>query len=1079
MQSNHTLAELLGIQPGEGRLVRRLFLFALSNGAARTLMRSAAYALFLAEFSAQLLPYTYIGASLIAALASLSYLHAVRRVALARLLPATLLGVMLAFVGMRLGLAAGAGSWLIFALPIGHEVLLVMTNLALWNSAGQLVNMQQGKRLFGLIAAGEPAAAVVGGFLMPPLVALIGTPNLLLLAAAAVLGALLIALALIRAYPAELARAATPPPAAMPQAGRGLGRSRYVLLTLSLFSLAIIGYYFIDNLFYMQTQAQLANTNQLAGFIGVFNAVVAIAWTLTNAFVLGAVARRFGLRALLLIAPLLLAAGTLAIVVAGGLGAALTLVFGLAALNKLLSKLSYDGFVKLSLNIIYQPLPAAQRAQAQALTEGMVYAGAVGLAGVLLLALSYLAQLSPIDLAVVLLVVIAAWLGLAALLLREYPAQLLRALARRTLGDDTPALVDPASRAVLRQALSDPRPEVAIYALRALAAGADDALPGLLPGLLRHPAAPVRQQALLAVERSGDAAALDTVAELIAAEPAADVRGEAIRVLATHRGNTALATITPFLASPDPAIRLGATVGLLRGGGIAGVLAAGQQLLGWAAAPDPGARAAAAQALGQVGVAAFDQPLLELLRDPDSGVRRAALFAAGRVCSPRLWPEVVAALAAPASAKAAAMALVAGGQAALPALATAFATAEPALAGRIAQVCGRIGGDAAALLATRADIADPAARGQVLRALERLEYRPAPEARARLLRQLQAEVALGAGTLAALEDCAGAGLLADALQADLAATRERVLSLLGLLSDAQAIARARAPLLRGSAEQRAYALEVIETQVDAELRALALPLLGDGPPDKWLRQLAAATPQRRIGMVARLAELIANADGQHPGWVRACAIYSAAMIGAPELAEAIRPLAASADPLLRETAQWALGQGSPHTTTPHNGSGAHAMLSRIEKVLILKTVAIFAETPDEVLADVAGLLHEAEAPAGSTIFRKGDSGTSMFIIIEGEVRVHDGDHTLNHLHTRDVFGEMALLDPEPRVASVTAIADTQLLRLDQEPFYELMDERNEVARGVIRVLTRHLRARVRDLGEARAQLGEAAITIRS
>lgn len=152
------------------------------------------------------------------------------------------------------------------------------------------------------------------------------------------------------------------------------------------------------------------------------------------------------------------------------------------------------------------------------------------------------------------------------------------------------------------------------------------------------------------------------------------------------------------------------------------------------------------------------------------------------------------------------------------------------------------------------------------------------------------------------------------------------------------------------------------------------------------------------------------------------------------------------------------------------------MLSRIEKVLILKTVGIFAETPDEVLADVAELLEEREVPTGTQIIAQGDAGTSMYIIVSGEVRVHDGDHTLNHLYTSEVFGEMALLDPEPRVASVTTVTDTLLLQLEQDAFYQLMDERNEVAHGVIRMLTRHLRARVRDIRELRMQIGAGTTT---
>jgi len=118
---------------------------------------------------------------------------------------------------------------------------------------------------------------------------------------------------------------------------------------------------------------------------------------------------------------------------------------------------------------------------------------------------------------------------------------------------------------------------------------------------------------------------------------------------------------------------------------------------------------------------------------------------------------------------------------------------------------------------------------------------------------------------------------------------------------------------------------------------------------------------------------------------------------------------------------------------------------------------------------VAALLEEVPLAAGQTIFEKGDPGDSLYIIVEGEVRVHDGGRTLNHLYAGDVFGEMALLEPEPRVASVTAVVDTQLLGLGQEPFYELLAERSEVARGIIQVLCRHLRARVQDLNELRAR----------
>lgn len=150
------------------------------------------------------------------------------------------------------------------------------------------------------------------------------------------------------------------------------------------------------------------------------------------------------------------------------------------------------------------------------------------------------------------------------------------------------------------------------------------------------------------------------------------------------------------------------------------------------------------------------------------------------------------------------------------------------------------------------------------------------------------------------------------------------------------------------------------------------------------------------------------------------------------------------------------------------------MLSTIEKVIILKTVGIFAETSDEVLAEVAAVTTETELPAGEKIFEKGDAGDSMYIIASGRVRVHDGDRVINDLVSGNVFGEMAILDPEARSASVTTVEDTQLLRLDQQALYELIDDRPEVARGLLKVLSQHLRNRMRDLAELRDQLPLAA-----
>jgi CRP-like cAMP-binding protein len=149
------------------------------------------------------------------------------------------------------------------------------------------------------------------------------------------------------------------------------------------------------------------------------------------------------------------------------------------------------------------------------------------------------------------------------------------------------------------------------------------------------------------------------------------------------------------------------------------------------------------------------------------------------------------------------------------------------------------------------------------------------------------------------------------------------------------------------------------------------------------------------------------------------------------------------------------------------------MLSTLERVITLKAVGIFAELPDDILMEVAGLLEEIDVGAGALIFHKGEPGSSLYVIVDGEVRVFDGPNTLNHLGPRDVFGEMALIDPEPRVASVEALRDTQLLRLDKAPFDELVDDRIEITYGMIKVLANYLRNRVQDLNAVREQIAQS------
>jgi CRP-like cAMP-binding protein len=138
-------------------------------------------------------------------------------------------------------------------------------------------------------------------------------------------------------------------------------------------------------------------------------------------------------------------------------------------------------------------------------------------------------------------------------------------------------------------------------------------------------------------------------------------------------------------------------------------------------------------------------------------------------------------------------------------------------------------------------------------------------------------------------------------------------------------------------------------------------------------------------------------------------------------------------------------------------SSATATVSITERVMVLKNTDLFAETPENVLSSIAPIMKEVSYLEGQTIFEKGDLGTSMFVIYDGRVGIYDGGVQLATFGRGDVFGELALLDAEPRSAAVTTLSDVQLFRIDQGDFYDLMDERGEVLRNIIRILCQRIR----------------------
>jgi len=134
----------------------------------------------------------------------------------------------------------------------------------------------------------------------------------------------------------------------------------------------------------------------------------------------------------------------------------------------------------------------------------------------------------------------------------------------------------------------------------------------------------------------------------------------------------------------------------------------------------------------------------------------------------------------------------------------------------------------------------------------------------------------------------------------------------------------------------------------------------------------------------------------------------------------------------------------------------------MERLLMLRRVPLFAQMTLEQLEAINQLLQEEQYLQDEQVFREGDVGDELYILVDGEVRIMKGQGTPQELELKrmtsvDYFGEMAILDDEPRSAGVQVTKDARLLVLKGEQLKDLVLQMPEIAFEIFKVLTSRIR----------------------
>ena len=1090
MTSANNLHRLFGIKTSETRTVALFMLHNFLLGIGSILVYVAANVLLLEHDPTHSLPKGYIFGALATMAVGRIYTHFEHHYLLKRLAVRVLLAVV-ALTGV-LGVLVVTGHSVVAAVTVmaGYRVIYLLTNLEFWGVSSVVFDVRQSKRLFSIISSGDMPAKALGAILAALIHGNGVLPVLLGVSFVAYLGALFALRATLGTHVVEaMARPVRLAQRAPGQLVRQLfGGSELVLaMCLSLLTIAAVltG---VEYMFFINVKHKFHDSAEITRSVGWVLGGTYLAAMFFKLLVSRQALERYGVQWSLRLLPMA-ALGALAVF--GGLQVAgkysqvgqLSFFCGLYLLMEVLRRSVFDPVFL----VLFQPLAPQQRLAAHTLAKGFYEPLGMALTGVLFFVLrhnDWLDGSAPF-----------LWMGglllLALLLLRRtyfsYLAELQEGLGRRFTETAELALPDAARQVVLMH-LHSPHSTEVLNAVAWLRQHQPATLAEHAPTLLRHADERVRLAVLTTPEVCPILA--DTLQELARHDPTPPVREAAARQLAAA-GPDAPA-VAELLAGPDMAARQGA---------IRGCFdverqhqPARQRLQQLLHDPSPAAHRAALVLLRFYPAEIQTQLIDDSLASSEPGVAQAALAAIGTVGQLPLATYLLPALADKQRWQPAADSLVALGPAVLPLVRQALhRKASDACTHHLVTVLERLGAPVGRpALVELAQGPNLFLRALALRTLRR--FPPAPADAPVFGQLLRQEFALATQLLH--------GLMADhrvALHAtidyELNLLLQRVFGLLAQLYDGDLVATAQRNVAHAARERQANALEILDNLIPwpvyqglqallddtsvAEKAALfaGLTQQPSAPPRVYSMTVAspggaedsamAAPPRAPMLHHETLpALLLRRGPAAFTAWTLSVALrhWQPTAADAPAL---LRPYLQSTNPLLAESAQLAAARlatrrGHGHPVSPFYASAmshatTEAHVSALERVVLLQRTSLFAHTPENVLSSIVPIMKEVSYQAGEEIFAKGEIGTSLFIVHDGQVGVFDGHQQLATFGPDDFFGELALLDTEPRSATAAALSQVLVFRLDQEDFYDLMEERGEVLRNILRMLCQRIR----------------------
>ena len=872
----------------------------------------AGAALFLSRFQAKQLAYADISSSVLVAAVVAGYVLVARRVPLQILLIGSTI-----FFASNCALFWGLAhyhfhlTWLFPVFYIWVKVFGVLAPTQIWTLANYVLTTREAKRVFGMVGGGAIAGWIFAGYFCKVIAKTFGTESLLLGMSLFLLICAGLILFVWRGGQVAVGGAHGMTEGSAESGPRNLFASMRLVFSSS-YLRAIAAVICISSLvttltgwqFLAIAQEFLVKKDALAAFLGDFNfyaGILSLSFQLlfTTRFL-----RRFGMGTSLLVLPVTVFLGSAGLLVLGTLGAAIAL----KGCDQVL-RYSVD---KSTTELLYLPLPARIKLPVKWFIDTVIWRLGDGLAGLTVLIFATSLHLPVRQISWIALLFVGGWLAAVAVARRQYVATLKESITQHQVDvqQASTSVLDRSTAELLATKLSASDPKEILYALSLFEVERQRAAHPAIRGLLSHPSAQVRQQAITILSESGDKTARPDIEPLLR-DTDLNVRTEALLYLTHHAHVDPLELIEEVGDFADFSVRSAVVAFLARPGQAQNLEVAQQILTSMVGEPGEGRqrhRVEAARLLGKLPDC-FDPLLSNLLADPNPVIAREAIRSAGKLRKRRLVPDLLDRLAYHELRAEAAMALGEFGDTIIGALRDQLGDSSVAVEARreIPAIMVTIGTPAAAqvLMANLLE-SDTTLRFRTVSALNKLQrLHPEIETDTQMLETVLAAEILGhyrsyqilekLGTTESGEDP-----VARALTESMHQELERIFRLLGLLYPHLAVHSAYLGLQSKNVSVYDNALEFLDNVLKPQLREMLVPLL-DGKvtvPERAL--LAQRLVRAKIENQEQAVAALVTSDNP---WLRSCGAYAIGMFGMRSLEGELNRCLNDTDPLLREAAR--------------------------------------------------------------------------------------------------------------------------------------------------------------------------------